>query len=191
MKTLNFDQLDEQVQQGVLEQQRIFLSEVWDADYLIQEFSEDMKKFGLENVKVMYSGFGSQGDGASFTADIDFLKWIKVTGRYKEYRRLYTCLTRHPDYYESQASINQSGHYCHRFTMSAEIELFYYGDSDWSWLSDAENKLEKDLTEWARDKAHELYGKLESDYFSQTSDESVKESIEINEYRYYPCGCIA
>lgn len=54
------------------------------ADPIIEGAEEDLRDAGFNNVKVMYSGFGSQGDGACFICDsIDFSKFLN--GKYKDF----------------------------------------------------------------------------------------------------------
>ena len=47
---------------------------------IIEDFENEMKEFGLSDVDVQYSGFYSQGDGASFTAEVEdpelFMKMV-------------------------------------------------------------------------------------------------------------------
>ena len=45
-------------------------------DHIYDEWKEELKEMGFDGSDIAFSGFSSQGDGASFTADgFDFLKW--------------------------------------------------------------------------------------------------------------------
>lgn len=40
-------------------------------EYTYEMWTDALKQIGFENAKIAFSGFSSQGDGASFTADVD------------------------------------------------------------------------------------------------------------------------
>lgn len=45
-------------------------------DHIYEEWHEELREMGFSNPEISFSGFASQGDGASFTANgFDFLKW--------------------------------------------------------------------------------------------------------------------
>lgn len=47
-------------------------------EYVIDEWKEELKGMGFDNVDISFSGFSSQGDGASFTGNhFDFVKWAR------------------------------------------------------------------------------------------------------------------
>lgn len=51
--------------------------EYWE-EHIIDEWKAELEDMGFSDVDISYSGFSSQGDGASFTADgFDFMKWVE------------------------------------------------------------------------------------------------------------------
>ena len=58
-----------------------FLWDDWHS-YVIEEWTDKLKEQGFKDAVIRFSGFWSQGDGASFTADFDYvgdaaLKWLE------------------------------------------------------------------------------------------------------------------
>jgi len=161
-----------------------------------EDFKEDMiaKFIFVRNIR--FSGFCSQGDGASFTGHItcvpSFLARHKLTGKYPVLHRL---LAKGGEL--SLLITRSSGHYCHENMVKAEIamcsgfrSILPHGDPlrdtvvemwdskleiEYSWL-------ESDATEIIRRYCRDLYKKLEKEHDYLTSDEAVLETIEINDY---------
>lgn len=60
-----FKELPEERQYEIVENS---MSEDWH-DFTIEKIQEELSKYGFENAKLNYSGWHSQGDGASFTCE--------------------------------------------------------------------------------------------------------------------------
>lgn len=76
--TYTFDQLSDKLKEEAIEANRdINVSSDWH-DPVIEGFQEDLSEMGVEEVKVEYSGFYSQGDGASFTGGVQDIKKFLV-----------------------------------------------------------------------------------------------------------------
>jgi len=73
---LHFNQLNDEAKERAREWYR---DSGLDYDWWVHVYDEwkaELKEMGFDNVDISFSGFSSQGDGASFTADrFDFLKW--------------------------------------------------------------------------------------------------------------------
>ena len=131
--------------------------------------------------RIMFSGFASQGDGASFEG-----WWRHARGAGKAIRahapkdeelhriadELQTIQRR--NFHQLHASIHQSGRYCHEYTMAIEVER----DSP-TWQPPTDD-AEDTVTEAMRDLARWLYRQLEREYEHQTSDEVVDEALDVN-----------
>lgn len=135
---------------------------------------------------IYYSGFWSQGDGACFEGSYSYVKGSAKLIR--EYAPQDTELHGIADrlaaiqkrnFYSLSATTRHSGHYYHSGCMSVDVEdsRHCYG-----WLSD--DSAESDITDELRAFADWIYSKLESEYEYRMSDESVDESISINEYKF-------
>lgn len=76
--TYTFDQLSDKLKEEAIEANRdINVYHDWH-DSVIEGFQEDLSEMGVEEVKVEYSGFYSQGDGASFTGGVQDIKKFLV-----------------------------------------------------------------------------------------------------------------
>ena len=76
--TYTFDQLSKKLQEEAIEANRdINVYDDWH-DPVIEGFQEDLGELGVGDVEVQYSGFYSQGDGASFTGKVEDMKKFLV-----------------------------------------------------------------------------------------------------------------
>jgi hypothetical protein len=159
------------------------------ADPIIEGFVEDMEGFGVSDVEVEYSGFWSQGDGASFTGRVrgeeDKAKLVNESIGMKVPQEVLENI---------YISIKKNDtRYSHSHTMFAEVEVdgedeveIYIGP-DVNITLDMEEQCEPikvKVEDWAREKADELYRTLESHYNSLCSDEEVAETLISNEYEF-------
>ena len=147
---------------------------------------------------IRFSGFWSQGDGASFTGTWTY-KPDAITN-IKEYapqdetlHRIATdlaiiqgqldCKTDHEG--SASAEIARlSSHYVHASTMRAEL-------AEWESEHDETDKwdeLSEGVTEAVRDLANWLYKTLEDEWNYRRSDEQVAENIRANEYEFLEDG---
>ncbi len=176
-----FAELDEQVKEKVLDEYRyahVQLDQDWHYP-IIEGFNEDMTEFGI-SADVKYRGFGSQGDGASFTTDTcdtDLLiRKLYETGHDISETALL-------DSKNLSVHIEQSGRYVHEYSM----DVIVYDEG--MTLSDEERrKLENVILEWARTKSVELYKNLEKYFDELTSDEAVVEYFTDNGFLFFKNG---
>lgn len=75
---MKYDELSEEAKQKVLRKfHDINIHDQW-SDDIITNFKEQLEnKFGMTDVKIRFSGFGSQGDGASFTGRLFLDEFVK------------------------------------------------------------------------------------------------------------------
>lgn len=178
-----FAELSTEVQEKVLEDYRYVIVELDNEWYhpIIEGFEEDMLEYGIDP-EVSFSGFGSQGDGASFlstTCDTDLLiRKLYETGHDISENALldskdYTIIIRRND-----------NHYAHENTMYVN----YYSGGGIELFPDEEEKLTDVVLDWARTKAKELYKNLEKYWDELTSDDEIMEYFEDNEFLFYENG---
>ena len=207
----SFEELSPEAQKNALE-------ELWDINIeysdwhepIIEDFESDMKEDGLSDIEVSYSGFNSQGDGASFTGEVydnkTFMKkcldlkddeWLDMGDEEKpedEGSRLRADLldlgfdSREkltPDNF-SISIIRDSSRYSHENTISGNVVIEDVPESieDEFPLDEYAAKLEEMVTKWARSTSKDLYRKLERYYDDLRSDEEVKETIINNDYKF-------
>ncbi len=139
--------------------------------------------------QIHFSGFHSQGDGASFSGRYSYARGAarairahapKDTELHRIADDLQT-VQRH-NFHQLHAYIRQSGRYCHEYTMAIEVER----DSP-TWQPPTDG-AEDAVIEALRDLARWLYRQLRSEYEHQTSDETVDENLAINELTFTADG---
>ena len=208
-ETYSFEKLSPEAQKHALEEQRDINVDYqgWE-DGVTEGFKEDMEEIGISDIDISYTGFWSQGDGASFTSDtIDTRKLFNAAGikstdalnmevenrddKDKEFYDLLDTLEDigHLDRVritpeELKVTIERgSSNYYHENTVSAKIEIW---DEPEGWEEPGRfiEDLEKEITNFIRGKCKELYGSLSKEYDYLTSDEAVKETLIDNDYEF-------
>lgn len=205
----SFEELSPEAQAHAIDEHRDINVdyEGWE-DGVTEGFKEDMEEIGISDIDISYSGFYSQGDGASFTSeDIDTRKLFNAAGikstdaldmevgnredKDKEFHDLLDTLEDvglvdririKPE--DLKVTIERgSSRYYHENTVSATIEIW---DEPEGWEEPANfiEDLEKEVTDFIRGNCKELYSKLEKEYDFLTSDEAVKETLIDNDYQF-------
>jgi len=177
-----FTELSPKVQEELLDKYRYVHLEFNDDWHqpIIEGFNEDMVEFGI-TPDVKYSGFGLQGDGASFTTDTCDTDLLIRKLYESGYDISETALL---DSKNLSVQIDRSdNHYYHEYTMLVDVhdEGMILSDTKHRELTDA-------ITDWARTKARELYKKLETYYDELSSDEEVMEYFKENEFLFFENG---
>lgn len=134
--------------------------------------------FGVDASDIAFSGFWSQGDGASFTGEFRAGLISPAADLAAEFptdetlRGLHARLTTisHPE--DSRVKITRSRQYIHSYTMNLDDADEYSRDDERELLS-----IFRGLADW-------LYSLLESEYDYLVSDECVDESILSNGYHF-------
>jgi magnesium-transporting ATPase (P-type) len=147
----------------------------------------DKRKHGT-GLAIYWSGFSSQGDGASFEGSYSYAKGAAKAIREEcpkdtELHRIADTLQecQRKAFWGLDASISQSGRYCHEMTMQVSVADNCHG-------TDATQDAEETITECMRDFARWIYRQLESAYDYEMSDENVEEQIRCNEYEFTAAG---
>jgi hypothetical protein len=170
------------------------------AEFILTDFREDMKMLNVDITNVNYSGFWSQGDGASWTGDIDVKAYLCRTYP-DDLKRMVLLQAMEEDWVGTRLYISSTGRYYNEGAM--DIDEISRGPTSWGvfeepgifqganiperlvafgWHSRGFVELEKEVLEWARTKARELYKNLDAEYEYQTSDEYLADLCEANEY---------
>ena len=177
----SFDELSEQAQQKVIDTVRQW-EDLFHADeeFIIEDFKEHFPH--IHNVEVSYSGFGSQGDGASFTGYID-TDWAinnLLSDELKAIVRDLDCtFERH------------SSRYCHENTVSTQLEDVFWADHieendrlRSSLMEEHCRDIANAIEEYRVSLCHSLYRELEQAYEQCHSDENIIELIKANDYLF-------
>lgn len=155
--------------------------------------THDVKLVGgatRQDASVYWSGFSSQGDGASFDGRYAYkagsLAAIKdYAPEDVELHRIAKALqdVQRKRFYKLTATCKQSGNYSHAYTMQCEVR-----DSDERHYSDVPADVASEVTQLLRDFANWIYRQLEAEYEYRSADEQIDESILANEYTFHEDG---
>lgn len=150
----------------------------------------DIIGIGLNRHEPQFSGFCSQGDGASFAGVLDGRKSEEAPAKIREHAPLDEELHRIADemctlariYFPAHLAISRMGtsSYVHDCSMYVSSLTPVYGDED-DWANEVYEVYEDKVKELMRALARWLYRSLEKEYEYLTSDETVWDSIEANE----------
>ena len=212
-----FEELPENIQEIAIDNLRdINVDYDW-WEYTIDYYKDLLASAGFENADIAFSGFWSQGDGASFTADCDAQKilnsmffenegqisWLIKKGLHEkameEIKRWNLWFTMAENHGSIHFSINRnSSRYSHENTISPDVEIDgdYQDSGEWKsgvWNSVFMSKvnweaLQSMFEEYAREWCRKIYKGLEAEYEYLTSEETVKETILANEYFFTENG---
>lgn len=159
-----------------------------DAEWVTDDAKAIGALMGIDIDDTAYSGFWSQGDGASFTGRYQYAKGaVKAVKEYApqdtEVARIAKALqdVQKKYFYKLCAGISTSGRYSHSGTMDVSV---YHADDDYRDIGEAED----DITTLMRDFADWMYRELEKAYEWGVSDEQVEENIIANEYEFTEDG---
>lgn len=160
-------------------------------DGVIDNFQYDMKELGLGRVNVSYTGFWSQGDGASFTGKVeDTVKFVHgALGLVAYSKEALDCLT--IDF------TRNSSRYVHENSCDTEVEIDHEDGENVVFtlaggpgfeitrtLGEIADHVQEKAEEWRIEQCGELYNNLEEEYEGLRTDEAVEGTIEANDYTY-------
>lgn len=187
--TYSFDELSPEVQRQVLDGHREINVEYdgwWET--VVEEQERELEEQGFWTPDIQFSGFYSQGDGASFTADVTRLPlFLQAIGMPELPQEVQDCL--------SVAVQRNSSRYVHENTVDLEVEVDSHDEViethpfgpevPFEWrLSKIAEEIEEKGGRWLQDRCREIYRALEREYDSQQSDEAVADSLRSNEWRF-------
>jgi hypothetical protein len=165
----------------------------WD-EYTLVQFKDILEQLGYEDIVISYSGFWSQGSGASFTCSGYTYKKGSINKLKKEYPQWlelhewlnYFNLVNKENFYQLYFDITRdSSYYSHSNTVSVNnlyrISLSENEINIYEKEHEIVNGLNKDFM-------NIIYRSLEGDYEHQTSDDAVKETLISNEYEFNEAG---
>ena len=204
-ETYTLDELSKEAKEKVFESYRTdeFYPGDWWHEAAVEDFVEDRTKEGwdLETKDVHFSGFWSQGDGASFDGEITCETWIKFHKLEAKFPTIMKVLhNTHP--LTAKIYTNHFGtYYCHSNTRYLEIEEDGQLDEHiYGWDDEAKEqaimekwneevmRLEEILEDNREELSQQLYSKLEKQYDYYMTDEAIKEDIMSNDNMFLANG---
>jgi hypothetical protein len=194
-RSYTFDELSPEAKKHAMDSNRDYNTESYDWwEPIIEGFTEEMEAIGMADIDCQFSGFYSQGDGASFTGKVKdnelFLKEIGITPASvglgdKTPRKFDTALASIAENIYITIQRNDRNHYHHN-TISANVEVD--GDEEIELdlglgmiieidVNDVCERIDPIITDWAREKSKGLYNSLETYHDELTSDETIAEDL--------------
>lgn len=177
----------------ILEKNRGIVTECcgWEEDN-IESFCKKVYEqgFNINVIDVNYSGFGSQGDGASFTGTVNILKFLKANKILSSYRALTGAIKN--GYINDVLDIERiTSRYFHENTCSTEEIEEFNCEALTPKVEDEMEKIHSLVEKERSDLCRTLYTDLEKTYAALNSDENVIDVLIANEYDFTRNGEIA
>jgi hypothetical protein len=208
-EVFTYDELKERSDAKAIEKAANWLREaITDGDwhaYILELWQSALSQVGFENPSVSYSGFWSQGDGASFTATIDVAKLAAfmsaaiepsetISGEPEDFRPYivhkcggvrfdprYAKLIKLASYIGAEVR-RTAHHYSHENTCTTYIDLS--GSADKPRVEKLLTSFREDVETLRGDLSRAMYRSLEQEYDYQHSEESISDFAEANEYTF-------
>ena len=178
-KIYEFKELSKEAQEAVIEKfNDINTDHEW-YQFTYEDQMERLETMGYSDIEINFSGFWSQGDGASFTAHVDLEKWLKAHKLSSKYRALYNRANEF-----SCNIVRISSRYSHENTVDTDLN----GYSESEKANTQADEVEKLILESTREEARAIYKMLETDYDYLTSREAIIDTIEANDWRFLADG---
>ena len=206
--TYSFNELPENAQEMVIERNRdINVHFNW-WEYTIKEWKDKLSEIGFDDADIRFSGFWSQGDGASFTAYCDTQKILNTLlvcegsiTNWKQWR-LWFELAENGIF---KFDIARIGHnYVHENSVQGVIHDDFGGFNNRMWYASNPKEpynytckfeqkanltfLEEMFNEYVRDLSKKIYSSLEEEYEYLTSNDCIKEYLENQDTEYDEFG---
>lgn len=187
---MNQEELDDQQRSELIEKYRDINTdhEWWNCTY--DEFKLDMQTKGITVDDMNFTGFYSQGDGASFTGKVDMIQFLK----FHELEQQYIGATFFAGQGELWADlIRNNSRYYHENSVDVFLEedtFDNFEDGDIRGevykrmieiLQDEWKDLEEQVEQICKGYMQDLYSKLRDEYEHLTSKEAIWETIVANE----------
>ena len=193
-ETYTINELDEGVRAKVIDRYRdwnVDGLEWWDCTY--DDARRIAELMGIGPIDINFSGFWSQGDGASFTGPVGYK--IGAVRNVIGYAPLDTELHDIAMGWAKACRLMQwevhgglhrlSSHYAHEntVTLGLDVDDFPTPEEDARWAEGylLAQEILREFMRW-------IYGRLEQEYEYQTSDEAVADNLEANEMRFTQDG---
>lgn len=188
IELFNFNELTEQAKNNAIREfknDNTYLDYDWYSS-VFDDCKTMLEFIGFTDADIRFSGFWSQGDGASFTGNYQYSKGsVKKLIEYapnenaliKAAKQLQEIQRKH--FYKISGKIGRtSNFYSHENTVSFSV------DYDSVNTLQSVSVIESDITEIVRRISQEIYSKLEKEYDYLMSDSTIIEHITLNDYRF-------
>lgn len=164
---------------------------------ILENWKEHLKEYGFTEPEIRFSGFWSQGDGASFTSKAVHLDlYLKAFGQdlYPD-RQIKLFLDLISSYEFVEFTVERiTTHYVHEYTTKVWYDDYLYQFNRCPRLQRFLRHFIEDLHTHMQNNIEELnrkiYKDLSEEYDYLESEEAVMETLEANEYEFTEDGNI-
>lgn len=173
-KVFQFEELELDIQKRLIEKyQFVEVSHDGWWDPIYEGMREHLREYGIDNIKLQFSGFGSQGDGASFTTDnIDLVKFITKFGVQERFSIMLDAAKAG----DITAKVKRNGsNYLHEKSVDVILE-----NDVPSEFQDRVEEFESFMGACIEEFCNQAYRRLEKYYDELTSEENIKRFINEN-----------
>lgn len=198
IKVYSIDELDKDAKEYAIAKFREYYPEDWWANDLIETLKEELDDKGYPDSEIGYSGFWSQGDGASFTCPVvDIKKWLQNTPKtnkeYANYQRIVKLLDKgFIDVYTAKVVRDNFHNYVHENTISAYTDFRLIGrlGTDAKRVCEVLEKIEEDINTEIKTLSKDIYSRLQKEYESITSDKAIIAELKDRDNVYLANGTL-
>lgn len=182
---------DESVYRKILEKMSDINTDYDWYEYTISYYTKELEKIGFRDIKIGFSGFCSQGDGANFTGN-----WCSVTRKMENsdipciqaIKILLEKIGKNHDWNFSIKKGYGGYHYEHENTVTIfDADFFHVGQQCRESIGE---KLEDEILAACRNVMQEIYTALDKEYEYLTSETAIIETCMANEYKFDEMGGI-
>lgn len=181
----SFDELSKEAQAKALEKFRYINTDFSDwSDPITEGAKETLTPLGYEDAHILFSGFGSQGDGACFTASVNIGEWLKAHSLTEKYAELFK--------YEADYKIVIEHKWRYYYSTSTDVWLDEFDEPDAHPEAEKQAQEVLALVEKEREELGNKFYRDLSDYYDElTEDEAIRDTILVNEYEFLANGELA
>ena len=152
---------------------------------------QELEEKGFSDPQIFYSGFCSQGDGASFTCkSIDLELFMKTYNMNSKTDKMLLQAYKKGWIDGIKVSRIIASRYYHEQTMQIEWNFYLNSEKPPYRIETAMENLELAILEIAQDEARAIYKNLEEDYEYHCSDEYISSVYDDNDIEFTEDGKI-
>lgn len=158
--------------------------------YILEDWKTKLEAIGFINPEINFTGFYSQGDGASFTCEYIDIKKIAIHSELFTNREINALYALWNNGCIEAAIKRNTHHYYHKYTITNE---FYDGQMliRWTHLQKIVDRLREYIDNLILTLSDAIYKQLETEYEYLTSEAAILKTIQANNYDFYEDGSIA
>jgi hypothetical protein len=198
-KEYTFDELSPEAKDHAIENERSSMDDTmgdWWYEGIIEEEDNKLRDEGLYDVGIEFSGFNSQGDGASFTGKVKDVKlFVKGTLGMKNVddrvlENIEISIVRIDRRYFHENSVRFD---CEVDSEEEDIVLFRAPGSGLDIkisIPGQCQKIEEVGAPWVKSRCKEIYSRLNKEYDSYFEDDHIIADIKANDYKFDEDGNI-